>query len=461
MPLALVDRTRARPRVVAVNAAARARGLGVGADVGEARLRVPDIVLLPDDPPARTRALVRICRGLRRLSPRVVPEPPDGVLLDVTGCAALFGGEAALVRAASDHLRRLDVAVLAGLGDTPEEARLRARFAARAPEDVPAPALAGDPRLVRTLHRLGLRRLSDLAALPRAAVARHLDPALARRLDALAGRREEALAALPEAPRFRVHLVLPAPLREEAALPAVLERGLHRLLAGLERSGRVVRRLRCTLAGGGGSRILDLEPASPAPDASLLLRLLLLRLERRPPPAVVEEVVLEAVRHAPRPARQRALEGGEEEAEAFPRLLEELGALLGPRRVLVFEPRDDHRPLRTVRVREADGVPPAPFPRPPAPRPLLWLPRPRPVEVVAVVPDGPPVALVEPGSGLLRLSRAGPVERIEPAWWRESDPRDVGRDFFAVRDERGRGLWLAREEGPDGAPRWFLLGTFG
>jgi protein ImuB len=86
-------------------------------------------------------------------------------------------------------------------------------------------------------------------------------------------------------------------------------------------------------------------------------------------------------------------------------------------------------------------------------RPVWLVPRPRRVEVMSVVPDGPPVRF-RWQSQWLRIARAQGAERIETAWWRGPCVR---RDYWIVEVESGERYWLFRRL-TDGA--WFLHGLF-
>ena len=54
----------------------------------------------------------------------------DGLALDATGCAHLFGGEEAMVRAVAEELSRLGYAASAALADTRGAAWALARYGA-------------------------------------------------------------------------------------------------------------------------------------------------------------------------------------------------------------------------------------------------------------------------------------------------------------------------------------------
>ena len=213
--------------LVSLSVEAEAAGLKPGQPLRDARAMCPDL-----DTRLRNRDLDATFLGVLRrwagkFSPWVSEEAPDGLVIDLTGCAHLFGGEAALIAEVEADCAHLGVSVRAGVADTVGAAWALARFAggmgvdaARTGDDInqearatrsraakrrhwvkggPAPrmvapevirkmqiaapgatrtALAGLPvaalRLqddtVATLVRLGLRQIGDLAEVPSIAI---------------------------------------------------------------------------------------------------------------------------------------------------------------------------------------------------------------------------------------------------------------------------------------------------
>src|SRR5262249_41624456 len=81
-------------RAPAPLAAARARlGLTPGLAVPQARPMHPTFTAVPEDRAADARLLDAIADSCQRYTPLVAIDPPDGILLDIGGCAHLFGGE--------------------------------------------------------------------------------------------------------------------------------------------------------------------------------------------------------------------------------------------------------------------------------------------------------------------------------------------------------------------------------
>ena len=95
-PFVLAEHQRGTQRLAAVNIAAEACGLHTGMALADARALVPDMHIEMLDPARGAAALDKCARWLRRYTPWVGADThPDshGLLLDISGCAHLFGGE--------------------------------------------------------------------------------------------------------------------------------------------------------------------------------------------------------------------------------------------------------------------------------------------------------------------------------------------------------------------------------
>src|SRR5690606_21924742 len=87
VPVAFVERQRGTMRVVALDAQALRLGLAAGLTLADARARVPELIAVEQDCHADRLWLERIADGCDRWTPMVELDPPDGVTLDITGCA--------------------------------------------------------------------------------------------------------------------------------------------------------------------------------------------------------------------------------------------------------------------------------------------------------------------------------------------------------------------------------------
>jgi hypothetical protein len=85
-------------RLTALDEAAEAMGLKKNMGVAEARAIYPTIDVIEEDPAADRRFLEGIADWCDRYTPLVALDGKDGLFLDITGCAHLFGGEKALLK---------------------------------------------------------------------------------------------------------------------------------------------------------------------------------------------------------------------------------------------------------------------------------------------------------------------------------------------------------------------------
>jgi len=155
-----------------------------------------------------------------------VPDGGDGILLDITGCAHLQGGEARLIAEIAGRISRAGFACRAAIADTAGAAWAVARYgqaaalciapgaAREALADLPVAALRLAVSSVADLERLGLARIGDLYRLPRAALAQRFGDALAGRLDQALGQAGEPLSPLRARPARRSRLAFAEPDRD-------------------------------------------------------------------------------------------------------------------------------------------------------------------------------------------------------------------------------------------------------
>lgn len=458
-------------RLTAVDDAAAALGLAPGRPVAEAQAMVPGLRIAPADPAADQAMLDRLVAWCERWSPSVAADGADGLALDITGCAHLFGGEPGLLADLAARLGALGLTHRAAIAPRLAQAWAWARLGAGgilSAEGATARLHALPIRALRiaeatalALERLGLRKVGALAALPRAALMTRFGRAPVDRLEALLGEAAEPFTPLREPLSFSARLAWPEPIGRGEDIALAVGRLLADVAVGLERAQRGARRFRLILCRIDGEVVrIEVRTGQPVRAAEHVRRLLALRLDGLDLGLGVELVRLEALETAPLPPRQAGLSATEDGA-ALELLLDRLATRLGPERVVRVEPMASHVPERAQRQ--------VPAGRPPGtgawlaaqPRPLRLLPRPEPVQALAMVPDAPPVRLGWRGDAL-RIARGQGPERILPEWWREEDDRARARDFYRLTAEDGRSFWVFREGlwGEAEPPSWKLAGLF-
>jgi protein ImuB len=481
-PFALIEKQRGALRLAAVDPQALSLGLGVGMALADARALLPDLATFEHDPVADRAWLDRLARGCARYTPMVAPDPPAGLVLDVTGVAHLFGGETGMAADAGMRLARLGMSLRQAFADTPDAARALARHRgapvadeAAAIRRLPVAALELDTEATLGLTRAGLKTIGDLAARPLAAVAARFGAGAVTALRRLLGEAQRPIDPRHIPPPVMAERRFPEPIaRVEYAL-AVLGELTAEAARQLEQRGCGGRRFEAMLFRSDGlTRELAVETGAPTRDPARLVRLFGERIEGLSDPLdpgfgfdMIRLAVPRIERLGP---AQTGLDDGPPR-EGVAELADRLAVRLGRDRVRRLLPADTHIPEQAQRLQPAADPPgklgwAVPETGEPPLRPLFLFDPPQPVEVTAEVPDGPPRQFRWRRT-LHDVRRFEGPERIAAEWWRHETghrPGESGltRDYYRVEDAQGRRYWLFRHglysEKPD--PRWYVHGLF-
>ncbi len=352
---------------------------------------------------------------------------------------------------------------------------------------LPVRSLRLDDRTDQALHELGIVRVEQLLAIPRSALPSRFGERLTRRIDQALGEAMEPIEPVRPLPALRVEMQFDGPTTQQEAVEMCARELLAELCAELLRreSGVRVLEVVCDRVGDNGRGV---EPATTrlvlsraTRDPRHLWSLLRPRFEHLYLGFGIEGVALVAARTAKLRHRQGAFPGGtmggredgQRSGEEQAALIDTLVNRLGPARVLRAEMVESHLPERSSRMVSVLAEPQRPRPTAPgpqAPRPTLLLEEPEPAEAIAMMPDRPPLLVRWRGREARVVLGVGP-ERIGSEWWRWSEEaRERSgdgnlavrgalspRDYFRVRDELGRWLWVYREVY---TARWFVHGIW-
>ena len=487
-PCVVTEKIKGALRVTAVDPRALKLGLTPGLTLADAHARIADIAVANSDIQEDQRFLAHLAGICDRFTPSVALDLDDGLILDITGCAHLFDGEAHLRKRIVSRLGRSGLNVRATIAGTPDAARALARYSAieiASPgndevcvKPLPVRALATiDRDAVIALARAGLKKIGDLSERPSQALAARFGKGLVTSLMRTLGREDARITPLRPLPSVVVERHFPEPFTQIDALESVLEALLgeaFKLMHERDTGGRVFEA--SFFRSDGAIRRLEVRTDRPSRHAAVVLKLFHERLATLSDPldpgfgfdAIRLAVpVAETLRPEQSHLDDKNCDAAARDAEAIGNLIDQLTVRFGQNRVLRFAPRDTHDPDHDARLVPAADVGTSPIewpqlePGEPPLHPLQLFKNPQPIEAVAEVPDGPPMRF-RWRRVLHDVARAEGPERIEPEWWRAAG-RSEARDYYRVEDTAGCRFWIFRQGHygqNDMRPRWFLHGVF-
>ena len=479
-PFALLSESAHGLRIAAANPPAREAGVEPGARLTDARALFPDLAVAPGDPAGDLAFLERLALWAQRWGPWSALDPPDGLIVDISGVAHLFGGEAALLDDAAMRLAARGLAARLALAPTAGAAWALAHYgpdrAILDPDgsldELPVAALRLDPATLLVLRRLGLKRIGALSGVARDALARRFrnvhapaaNPLI--RLDQLLGRVPEPLLPVRAAELPLVQRRLMEPIRHRSLLDRVLEDLAADMARLLEGQGKGARRLELALWKVDGEVLArKLELAAASRDAAHIARLFAGKLDDLDAGFGIELARLSAPWCEPLALSQADFEkAAETHGTSLSACIDRLNARLGEAAIRCPQPVASHVPERAQRwetwsdartgaasSREAGQI-----------RPLKLLDRAEPIAVLYASPDGLPRRFSWRGT-VHEIARAEGPERIAPEWWRERGKVRL-RDYYRIEDGEGRRYWIYRDglagDGRGGVPEWFLQGLY-
>lgn len=462
--------------ITSLDRRASAAGLRIGMPVADARALKPDLVACEADEEADAVLLDQIAAWCDRYSPIVVPDPPHGLFIDMTGSSHLFGGDGAVLADIERRLMRQGLISRSAIAPTPgaawalsragrvrlaDEENLRASLS-----PLPVSALRLEDSASALMKRLGLETIGQIIDAPRKPFAARAGQHAMQRLDQALGRAREALTPRRPPPEQFALRRLVEPILSMEAVMTVAESLTGELCGRLRNEGNGARLFRLHLFGvDNRTRTVELGLSRTENDPGIVLRLIGERLGMTPQ-ALNAEFGFDSLRldaHEVLPVILRAIDlapvsSRDQEAEA--RLVDRLSIRLGGDSIGRPSVRPVHAPERANRWTRM--ALPANTP-PPAEdgvvrRPLTLFRRAQPIEAISPMPDGPPRRFTWRRIPHDVVRAEGP-ERIAPNWLRAPDGH--ARDYYRVEDREGRRFWLYSEGPQDGmAPKWYLHGLF-
>ena len=476
-PLILVGREGRKRVVVAADTQARSLGIQPGMAASMAQALVAGLVVHDADPAADAQALDRLALWLlRRYAPVVATDPPDGLMIDVTGACHLHGGETATLTDMIERLATVGIAARAAVAGTYGAAHALARFHGapivsiddgdHAPlVGLPVAALRLPAAIIDGLRRLGFDRVGELAATPRAPLALRFGSDVGRRLDQMFSRSSEPFDLVEALELIRVRQAFAEPIAAAETIARYIAKLVDQLCERLEERGLGARKLDLLFYRVDNAlQAVRVGTAKPIRDRKRITRLLCDRIETVSPGFGIETMVLSAPLVEPLVYRSGKSSLIDAAVADISELIDVLANRVGDGSLYRVEPVASDVPERSTRRVAALAVEGGADWSGEWPRPSRLFSPPERIETVALLPDHPPAAFTWRGTRR-RVKRADGPERVFGEWWKRDAESAAVRDYFQVEDDAGERFWLFRAgdgEDPDtGKQGWFIHGIFG
>ncbi|HEU5053910.1 MAG TPA: DNA polymerase Y family protein [Hanamia sp.] len=471
-PFVLASPDHGRMVITAANRLAEKQGIDINMVVADARALIPSLEVLDDQPETSARLLNALAEWCIRYTPAVAIDPIDGLLLDATGCAHLWGGERSYITAIHKRFKDFGYDISIALADTVGTAWAVARFGSNdsiiesgqqhtALLSLPPACLRIEASATERLEKLGLRQISQLISMPRSALRRRFDAQMLQRLDQALGYEEEMIKPVQPIEPYQERLPCLEPIVTATGIEIALQRLLEALCNRLQHEQKG---LRTALFKGyrmdGKIEQIEIGTNRPSCNPKHLFKLFEVKIESIEPAPGIEVFTLEALKVEDLPTVQQQLWGNKMDLDnvELSELLDRIAGKIGAYNIHRYMPAHHYWPERSFKEASSLNEAIQTTWKVDRPRPLQLLSRPERIEVTAPIPDYPPM-LFRYKDKLHKVMKADGPERIEAEWWLQDGQH---RDYYSVEDEDGHRYWLFRSGHYDAAKsyQWFIHGFF-
>jgi protein ImuB len=472
MPFVFAISDRGKKVITSLNFHAEKEGVSIGMNVADARAMYPRLEVIETKKDQEAQLLDDLGSWCIRYAPIVAIDLSDGLLLDISGCAHLWGGESDYLKEIISRLKSKGYNAKAAIADTIGAAWAIARFGesdpiigfgevAQALLTLPPAALRPEPAVVERLNKLGLTQIQNFIRMPAVVLRRRFGEGLNRRIAQALGKENEYIHPIVVPEPYQVRLPCLEPIRTVKGIEIAIKTLLELLCDRLQKEGL-------------GTRLLTLksfridgkiEKTSVGTNAATnhvrhLFRLLELKISEIRPALGIELFIMEANQIEKVPFLQEVFweESSGVEGRELQELLDRLAVKIGSTAIRRYLPDEHYWPERSIKLAKSLDEKPTVNWQTDRIRPTILLQKPVLVEVSAPVPDYPPMSFKYQDK-IHYVQKADGPERIEREWWLDAGEH---RDYYQVEDEYGQRYWIFRlgHYGAHTAYQWFLHGFF-
>ncbi len=468
----LSEAVHGRMIITAASPAAQAEGINTGMLVADARAISPSLQVFDDIPDLPGKLLTRLAEWCIRFTPSVSIDLPDGLILDVSGCAHLWGGDSFYLDTITKRLQERGYHISAGMADTIGGSWAVARYSkesfiieknrqAEALLTLPVASLRIETAVIDRLNKLGLRLVGQIINMPQAVLKRRFGQSLIQQLQQALGLEEEIIHPVQPVEPYQERLPCLEPIVTRAGIEIALQKLIDSLCRRLQQEGKGLRlaKFKCYRVDG---KMESIETGTnrATHHATHLFTLFEDKIAGIEPGLGIELFILDGLKTEAVISLQEKLwklDSGLADIK-LSELLDRIASKMGAGCIHRYLPDEHYWPERSYKLANSLDEQSTTNWKQNSRRPLQLLAKPEPVEVTAPVPDYPPMLFRYKGI-LHKIIKANGPERIEQEWWIQQGEH---RDYYCVEDENGYRYWLFRSGHytPEKLYQWFIHGFF-
>ncbi|MBN7803486.1 DNA polymerase Y family protein [Algoriphagus aestuariicola] len=461
---------RGRMTITASSLYAVKLGIRPGMAVADARALKPDLLIFPEKPGRGEKLLRNLAEWCLCYTPVAAIDPPDGLVLEISGCPHLWGGEESYLRDLTTTLRSKGYHNRAAIADTigtawgmarhHKTSSITARDKQRnALQTLPPAALRLDAATLERMEKLGFRQIGQFIDIPIPTLRKRFGEGILVRLEQALGTGHEPLEPITPQEPYLERLPCMDPIRTAPGIKIALEELLNTICKRLSKEKKGMRKgiFRGHRLDGKVEEI-SIGTHLPSYNPKHLFRLFELKIPNIEPDLGIELFEIEALLVEKISETQESLwQKNENDVTALSELLDKMAGKMGPKTIHRYLPQEQHWPEHSIREAHSLEDKPSTEWTTERARPLHLLSLPERIDVMVPLPDYPPLHFRYRGE-ILRVAKADGPERIEQEWWQQSGPP---RDYYVIEDEHGKRYWLFRLGlyGKEN-PQWFIHGFF-
>lgn len=472
VPFVLVTPVRSRVVITAANTLAEAQGVTVGMAAADAKAIVLDLEVIDEIPGQAVKLLNALGEWCIRYSPLIAVDLPAGLIMDVSGCAHLWGGERGYLKEIVTRLRAKGYDVRGAMADTAGTAWAVARYGRDKPIiapnaqtqallNLPPAALRLDAITLERLQKLGFYTIKSFLGMGRSVLRRRFGDEFLLRINQALGTVDEPLQLLHPIEPYAERLPCLESICTATAIEIAIRTLLEQLCKRLQGEGKGIRTAILKGYRVDGQVIQAAIGTNTAShQVSHLFKLFELKIATLEPALGIELFTLEAPKVEDVEPGQEVLwspEGCGLEDNTLAELLDRLANKIGGANIRRYLPQEHYWPERSIKPAISLKDKPTTAWRTGKLRPAMLLNQPEQIAVSSLLPDYPPMLFIYKGETHTVKKADGP-ERIEREWWLDAGPH---RDYYMVEDELGRRYWVFRSgHYSDEGSAWYLHGFF-